>query len=108
MTILAIWLGACALVVACAARFGRWLDGKSDPDRVTRWNREAVHSPDDTDPTRLGLTPRRVVQLRGREVLPRPDEAVSIRERFRRHLAHEAARLEQEAIALRRRRDAIG
>jgi hypothetical protein len=56
----------------------------------------------------LGLTPRRVVQLRGREVLPRADEALTIRERFRRHLAHEAARLEQEAIVLRRRRDAIG
>jgi hypothetical protein len=29
------------IIVLGAMRFGHWLDGKSDPDRRTRWNREA-------------------------------------------------------------------
>lgn len=35
------WLVAAVAVVACVYRFGRWLDRASDPDRRTRWNREA-------------------------------------------------------------------
>jgi hypothetical protein len=41
ITFVVLWLVAAALFVAGAWRFGLWLDGKSDPDRRTRWNREA-------------------------------------------------------------------
>ena len=37
---LAGWIVVAAVVVAGAYRVGRWLDGASDPDRRTRWNRE--------------------------------------------------------------------
>jgi cytochrome b len=48
LMIAGLWLCAAALGVAAAARFGAFLDGKSDPDRRTRWNREAVHGRDDS------------------------------------------------------------
>jgi hypothetical protein len=38
---LAGWIVVAAVVVAGVYRFGRWLDSASDPDRRTRWNREA-------------------------------------------------------------------
>jgi hypothetical protein len=42
--ILAGWGALAVVVVACVWRFGTFLDGQSDPDRRTRWNREApVH-----------------------------------------------------------------
>jgi len=40
-TFLISWAIGCALVVAAAYRFGEWLDGRADPDRVTRWGRRA-------------------------------------------------------------------
>jgi hypothetical protein len=42
--ILAAWAAGAAALVVGAMRFGAWLDGKSDPDRRTRWNRETTHA----------------------------------------------------------------
>jgi hypothetical protein len=39
--IFAAWGLGALIFVWGAMRFGRWLDGASDPDRLTRWNREA-------------------------------------------------------------------
>jgi hypothetical protein len=41
---LAAWCGLAVVVVACVWRFGTFLDGQSDPDRRTRWNRETAHA----------------------------------------------------------------
>jgi hypothetical protein len=39
--IFAAWGLGALIIVLGAMRFGRWLDSASDPDRRTRWNREA-------------------------------------------------------------------